>query len=68
MYGGYSGEKTAAVFARGEDSQKNKRNRMVKVPLLLRKMALLLSLSLIFPIPECPECLCPYCCWTEAFC
>lgn len=68
LCGGYDGEKAAAVFAGGEDSRKNKRKKMVKVPLLLRKRALVLSLSLVLPIPECPDCLCPYCCRTEAFC
>ena len=32
-----------------------------------RERALLPSLSLLLPIPECPDCLCPYCCWSKAF-
>lgn len=64
----YGGGKAAAVFAREKDSQTNKRKKMVKVPFLLRERALLLSFSFVLPIPECPDCLCPYCCWTEAFC
>lgn len=56
---GYGGGEAAAVFAREKASQNNKRKKMVKVPLLLRARALLLSFSLVLPILECPDCLCP---------